>query len=261
MAGVALALVGTTAALPDTPPTEPPLPVAPGDESERRLAEFSFAMYVTLEVGVDPGAFSCAAPDEDDRSDTITCFALTPDGRVIVATTTSSDGTGVFDWALVSDHTITGDPTVTTTTELPPPPTSEGGSVPTNEADAAILSYGEGLNQGAEGTVADLIEFSEGTIRTVNEFAWDPATAIVTLDVTLNPTTVRDPDLVSWIVIQAVKVHWVRGQPFRAEGATLRPALTLVLSGTRYESDFDLMVRVADQLIARADWVAAARRN
>ena len=260
MAGMAIALVGTVAALPGAPPTDPPLPVASGDASERRLAEFSFAMYVTLEVGADPGAFSCAGPDEDGGSDTITCFALTPDARVIVATTTSSNGTGVFDWVLLSDQTITGDPAVTTTTEFPPPPTSEGGSAPANDADAAILSYGEALNQGSAQTAADLIEFSEGMILTVNEFAWDPEAALVTLDVTLNPTMVIDPDRASWILIQAVKVHWVRGEPFRAEGATLRPGLTLVVSGTRYESDFDLMVRVADQLIASADWVAAARR-
>jgi hypothetical protein len=256
MSGIALALLTALAA----PPTDPPLPVAPGEAPERRLAEFSFAMFVTLEFGVDPGAFTCAGPDADSDADTITCFALTAEGRVIIATTTSSNGTGVFDWELVSDQTIAGDPSVTTTTELPPPPTSEGGAAPTNDGDAAILSYGEELNQSADATAADFVEYSEGAIRIVNLFAWEAATATVTLDVTLNPTMVIDHDRAAWILVQAVKVHWVRTEPFRLDGATLRPAFVLVIGTTRYESDFDLMVQVADQLISREDWATAARQ-
>ena len=241
------------------PPSDPPLPVAPGEAPERRLAEFSFAMFVTLEIGTDPGAFTCAGPDVDAGTDTITCFALTAEGRVIIATTTSSDGTGVFDWELVSDQTVTGNPSVTTTTELPPPPTSEGDVTPVNDADASILSYGEELNQSADETAADLVEYSEGAIRAVNQFAWDPATATLTLDVTLNPTMVIDHDPAAWILVQAVKVHWLRTEPFRLDGATLHPAFVLLIGATRYESDFDLMVQVADQLISREDWAAAAR--
>ena len=218
-------------------------------------------MFVTLEFGVDPGAFTCAGPGTESGPDTITCFALTAEGRVIIATTTSSNGTGVFDWELVSDQTIAGDPSVTTTTELPPPPTSEGGAALTNDADAAILSYGEELNQSADATSADFVEYSAGAIRIVNEFAWDAATATVTLDVTLNPTMVIDHDRAAWVVVQTVKVHWVRTEPFRLEGATLRPAFVLVVGGTRYESDFDLMVQVAYQLVSREDWAAAARQT
>jgi hypothetical protein len=243
------------------PPSDPPLPVAPGEAPERRLAEFSFAMFVTLEIDTDPGAFTCAGPDTDEGTDTITCFALTADGRVIIATTTSSDGTGVFDWELVSDQTVTGDPSVTTTTELPPPPTSEGDVAPANDADASILSYGEELNQSADTTAADFVEYSQGAIRAVNGFAWDPGTATLTLDVTLNPTMVIDHDPVAWILVQAVKVHWLPSEPFRVEGATLHPAFVLTIGGTRYESDFDLMVQVADQLISREDWAAAARTS
>jgi hypothetical protein len=256
MSGVALTLLTALAA----PPTDPPLPVGPGEAPERRLAEFSFAMFVTLEFGVDPGAFSCAGPDADGDEDTITCFALTAAGRVIVATTTSSDGTGVFDWELVSDQTIAGDPSVTTTTAQPPPPTDAGGSAPANDADAAILSYGEELNRSADATAADFVEFSEGAIRTVDEFAWDAATATVTLDVTLSPTMVIDHDRLAWILVQTVKAHWVRTEPFRLDGATLRPAFVLLIGSTRYDSDFDLMVQVADQLISREDWAAAARQ-
>lgn len=242
-----------------SPPSDPPLPVAPGEAPERRLAEFSFVMFVTLELGTDPGAYTCAGPGTDSDTVTITCFALTAEGRVIVATTTPSDGTGVFDWELVSDQNVAGDPSVTTTTELPPPPTSEGDVVPTNDADAEILSYGEELNRSAGATSADFVEFSEGSIRAVSAFIWDPATATLTLDVTLNPTMVIDQDSAAWILVQAVKVHWVRTEPFRLDGATIHPAFVLVIGGTRYESDFDLMVQVADQLISREDWAAAAR--
>ena len=244
-----------------TPPSDPPLPVAPGEAPERRLAEFSFAMFVTLEFDIDPGAFTCAGPDPDGESDTITCFALTDEGRVIIATTTSSDGTGVFDWDLVSDQTVGGDPSVTTTTELPPPPTSEGGAALANDADAAILSYGEELNQAADATAADFVEYSEGSIRGVNNFTWDPNTATLTLDVTLNPTMVIDHDRAAWVLVQAVKVHWIRTEPFRLDGATLRPAFVLVIGGTRYVSDFDLMVQVADQLISREGWATAAQQE
>lgn len=242
-----------------SPPSDPPLPVAPGEAPEQRLAEFSFVMFVTLELGTDPGAYTCAGPDTD--ADTITCFALTAEARVIIATTTSSDGTGVFDWELVSDQTVAGDPSITTTTELPPPPTSEGDVPPANDADASILSYGEELNQTADATASDFVEFSEGAIRAVSAFAWDPGTATLTLDVTLNPTMVIDHDRSAWVLVQAVKVHWVRTEPFRLDGATIHPAFVLVTGGTRYESDFDLMVQVADQLISREDWATAARRS
>ena len=242
-----------------SPPTDPPLPVAPGEAPEARLAEFSFVMFVTLELGTDPGAYTCAGPDAD--TDTITCFALTSEGRVIIATTIPSDGTGVFDWELVSDQNVAGDPSITTTTELPPPPTSEGDVAPTNDADASILSYGEELNQSADATAADFVEFSEGAIRAVSAFAWDPGTATLTLDVTLNPTMVIDQDSAAWVVVQAVKVHWVRTEPFRLDGATIHPAFVLVIGATRYESDFELMVQVADQLISREDWATAARRS
>jgi hypothetical protein len=243
------------------PPSEPPLPVAPGEAPERRLAEFSFAMFVTLEIGTDPGAFTCAGPDPDAGTDTIACFALTADGRVIIATTISSAGTGVFDWELVSDQTVTGDPSVTTTSELPPPTTSVGDAEPTNDADASILSYGEELNQSADATAADIVEYSEGAIRAVNRFAWDPGTATVTLDVTLNPTMVIDHDPLAWILVQAVKVHWLPSEPFRLDGATLRPAFVLTVGASRYETAFDLMVQVADQLVSREEWAVAARTS
>lgn len=258
MVGAVLALVAALGPL-ESPPTDPPLPVAPGEAPERRLAEFSFAIFVTLEFDTDPGAFTCAGPDLESDTDAITCFAHTAGGRVIIATTVSSDGTGVFDWDVVSDHSVHGDPSVTTTTELPPPPTSEGDIEPVNDADASILSYGEELNQSSDDAAADFIEFSEGSIRAVNGFTWDPETATVTLDVTLNPTMVIDHDSAAWILVQAVKVHWLRTEPFRLDGATLHPSFVLVIGGTRYESDFDLMVQVADQLISREDWAAAAR--
>ncbi len=244
-------------ALPATPPSDPPTPMQPGETPERQLAEFSFAMFITLEFDTDPGAFTCAGPDE---SDAITCFALTDDDRVIVAVSKSSEGTGVFDWDVVSDQPLDGGPAVTTTTSPPVPSTTEPGD-DTNIADASILSYGAGINRGSASTIDDYIESSEGAIRAVNEYAWVAESATLTLDVTLTPTMVIDHDSAAWILVQSEKLHWERGKPFRLQGATLRPGFVLVVSGTRYESDFDLMVDVADQLIASDDWVTAARQE
>ena len=158
---------------------------------------------------------------------------------------------------VVSDHPLNaGTPTTSTTA----PPTS----VPianANLSDAAILSYGEELNRAAAGFKDDVLGLTEGTITEVITYGWDAATATVTLDVTLDPAQDFDPDLVAWILVQVLKFHWARGEPFRLDGATLRPRLVLVVSATQYMSDFDLTVRVADQLIANTDWVAAARQD
>ena len=253
----AVTLAPATVIAGNTPPPTPPDSgiAAP----ERRLAEFSFAMFVTLELEVDPGEFTCSAPgiEGEDNDIDIMCFALIDGTRVIIATTTSSDGTGVYEWVVVSDHPLNaGTPTTSTTA----PPTS----VPianANLSDAAILSYGEELNRAAAGFKDDVLGLTEGTITEVITYGWDGATATVTLDVTLDPAQDFDPDLVAWILVQVLKFHWARGEPFRLDGATLRPRLVLVVSATQYMSDFDLTVRVADQLIANTDWVAAARQD
>jgi len=236
----------------------PPTPPGAGTEDlERRLAEFSFAMFVTLDLDVDPGEFTCSAPDVDGEDTAIRCFALIDGTRVIVATTTSSEGTGVYDWVVVSDHPLNaGTPTVPTTT----PPTS----VPianSNLSDAAILSYGDELNRVAAGFKDDVLSLTEGTITEVTTYGWDAATATLTLNVTLDTTEDFDPDLAAWVLVQVLKYHWARGEPFRLDGATLRPRVVLIVSSIQYLSDFDLTVRVADQLITNTDWVAAVRQD
>lgn len=241
--------------LPDSPPTDPPSPIEPGETPERRLAEFSFAIFVTQEFDVDPDAFTCAEPDVNDF---ITCFALTGDGRVIVAVSASSAGTGVYDWRVLSDQALDGGEAVTTTTSVPAPPSTDATGTD-NIADSSILSYGEGLNRGSASTIEDYVSASDGAIRSVGEYIWDAQSATLTVSVTLNPTMVIDHDTAAWVLVQAEKLHWERGNPFRLQGATLRPRFVLLTSGTRYESDFDLMVDVADQLIAKDDWVVAAR--
>lgn len=235
-----------------SPPT-PPVPDGEPEAPERRLAEFSFAMFVTIELEVDPGEFSCSEPDEDDNE--ITCFALVDAIRVIVAVTSSSEGSGVYDWRVVSDHPLSaGPPTTSATTAATPVPIANA-----NLSDAAILSFGESLNRGADAFIDDVLGLTDGTITAVNTYGWDAATATLTLDVTLDPAEGYDPDLAAWVIVQVLRFHWGRGEPFRLDGATLRPRLVLVVDSTRYESDFGLMVRVADQLITSADWVAAAR--
>ncbi|MDQ3543094.1 MAG: hypothetical protein M3431_04410, partial [Actinomycetota bacterium] len=54
----AVTLAPATVIAGNTPPPTPPDSgfAAP----ERRLAEFSFAMFVTLELEVDPGEFTCS---------------------------------------------------------------------------------------------------------------------------------------------------------------------------------------------------------
>jgi len=248
---LAPATVPATAATPPTAPEPDSEPEAP----ERRLAEFSFAMFVTIELEVDPGEFSCSEPEAEDNE--ITCFALVDGNRVIVAVTSSSGGSGVFDWQVVSDHPLTASPSSTpTSTTVAPIPVAN-----TNLSDSAMLSYGETLNRGADQFIDDLVDSAEGTVTVVNLYGWDPATATLTLDVTLDPAQGPDPDRAAWIMAQFLKAHWLRGQPFRLDGATLRPALELVVNATRYSSDLDLMIRVADQLITNTDWVAAARQT
>jgi len=242
----------------DTPPTTPPEPGA--EIPERRLAEFSFAMYITLEFAVDPGEFTCSEPQGVGNDNTITCFALIDGTRVIVATAVTSDGTGVYDWSVISDHMIGSEAPTTTS---PPPPTSAP-NAGTNLSDAAILSFGEELNRGAEAFKDDVLRFTEGTITNVTNYGWDAATATLTLDVTLDPAqnfADEAVDRAAWILVQFLKTHWGRGEPFRLDGATLRPRLVLAVNSTQYVSDFDLMVRVADQLITNTDWVDASRQT
>ena len=256
---VATAAVSVFAALTAVAPATPPVPPEPGDETdpvaiERRLAEFSFAIFVTIDLEADPGAFTCSEPRSEHDSE-ITCFALVDEDRVIVAVTTSSEGTGAFDWEVVSDQPLSaGTPSTSTN------PTTTAQIETTNLSDSAILSFGETLNRGAEEFTTDLLELGDGAVNAVNAYGWDPATATLTLDVTVDPAQSLEHDLVAWVIAQVLKLHWVRGEPFRLDGATLRPELVLVVSSTRYVSDFDLMVRVADQLITNTDWADAARQ-
>lgn len=258
--------IAPTTAPPDDGPPDNTQPGGPASGvPERRLAEFSFAMFVTVEFGVDPGAFTCSDPDDNDKSDEITCFAYIDGGRVIVAVSPSSEGTGVYDWEVVSDHVIGAPPpttiatTTTSTTTLAV--TTPIAGPPANLSDASILSYGNEINRDAPSYIEILQTESDGAISAVTVYGWDPTTATVTLDVTLNPTMNLDQDRTAWVLMQFTKLHWQRGEPFRLQGATLRPRLVLVVSATRYVSEFDLMVRVADQLITNTDWIAAARQN
>lgn len=263
------------------PPDEPPSSTEPGPAGdppsgppERRLAELSFVLYMTAELGVDPLGFACSEPMGSGKDAVITCFALVAGERVVIAVTNPSDGTGVFDWNLVSDQAITSGPTSTTgpttapTSSTPPVPTSSNPAPPTttavavppaNLSDAAILSYGAGINRAAPARIAEFIDEAEGAISSISTYQWDPATATVTLDLTLEPTMQLDHDRSAWLFVQVLKSHWQRGEPFRLQGATLRPRLVLLVSGSTYVSDFDLMVLVADQLISSEEWAATAR--
>ena len=73
----------------------------------------------------------------------------------------------------------------------------------------------------ADATAADFVEYSEGAIRAVNQFAWDPATATLTLDVTLNPDFGQvevDPSVVN---LSAFETFFPEKRPFFLEGSDI----------------------------------------
>ena len=107
---------------------------------------------------------------------------------------------------------------------------------PANDADASILSYGEELNQSSDDDGCRLRRVLGGRDPCGQPVPrWDPGTATLTLDVTLNPTMVIDHDPLAWILVQAVKGHWLSSEPFRLEGATIYPAFALTVGATRYD--------------------------
>lgn len=271
MALVVLAPAGTDAA-PEAPPDT--LPDEGTTAFERQLAEWGFGTFLAIEVGVDPGTFTCTEPPTLEAGETVTCFTLLDGGRVIVATTTVSGATGVFDFLVVADY-IVDDPALETTqppaSTLPPEtsPTvpSTAPLTPTTfpsadvtEANIAILLYGDSINAIAENEMASVINAADGAVIAVNAWVWDPTAASFTVDFTLNPELNMDLDVSAWVSATTQSVHWARGQPFREPAATIRPVLVVVVGGQRYVSGWDLMTQVSDQTITMDDWVAATRQ-
>jgi hypothetical protein len=92
------------------------------------------------------------------------------------------------------------------------------------------------------------------------DYGWDPETVTVTVSATLSPTYSAGVDTAAWIIARDRAMDlWDRQSPFRAAGATIRPGLEITVDDTRFVSDFDLAVRLADQTIAMTDWLAESR--
>jgi hypothetical protein len=262
---------GTT----DEPPSDAAVP-APGTgeqvevegspEFERKLAELAFALYLGNELDVEPGSSSCTEPSSLDVGESITCFTLIGSERVIVARTELSGTSGVYDFELVSDHQVTSADTTpaassttgpSSTTTLPTPVivTTTG---PLTSADRELLAHGEQINEDADALVATLLGEEDSVIASA-EYSWDATTTTVVLTVTLGPTYENSASTMAWILSRDRAMDlWDRATPFRAETATIRPGLVVTVDGTRFVSDFDLCVQLADQTIAMRDWIAAS---
>jgi hypothetical protein len=292
----AATLLGLTFALsPSAPPsTEPPAETsaeaptdaapAPGaaeqpqlegtPDFERKLTELAFALYLGTELDIESGRYSCTEPSSLEVGETIVCFTLVGTDRVVVARTELTDMPGVYEFELVSDQLIlpVEDTTTTSTTTTTPPTTpASTTSLPPvfivtttaarTPADTELLAFGDSINADAQNFVDNLTAGDEDLIESAT-YSWDPATATVRLAVTFAPSYSYPIDTAAWIFARDRAMDlWNRDSPFRAEGATIHPSLEIVVNDARYESDFNLCLRIADQTIAMADWVRASHRS
>jgi hypothetical protein len=297
--GLALSSAATVVGLalslsPAAPPsTEPPAgtseetpvdPAPPADAAaqpqlegtpdfERKLAELAFALFLGTELDIESGRYSCTEPSSLEVGETIVCFTLVGSDRVVVARTELTDMPGVYEFELVSDQLILpGEETTTSSTTTTTPPTSPPSTTslppvfivtttaaPT-PADTELLAFGDSINADAQDFVDNLTAGDEDLIESAS-YSWDPATATVRLAVTFAPSYSYPIDTAAWIFARDRAMDlWNRDSPFRAEGATIRPSLEIVVNDARYVSDFNLCLRVADQTIAMEDWVRASHR-
>jgi hypothetical protein len=253
-----------------------PAPAVERDpQGERQLAEFAFGLFLSSELEVRSGSFSCTEPPSLDVGESVTCFALIDDERVIVAVTGLPEIEGAYEFDIFSDHAIRAADSTTTaatattsstttsvdtsTTALPQPILVT--TAPLSQADRDVLAYAEQqINQSSQTFIDNVIASSGGMVTAVSEYSWDPVTATVTFDITLSQDFASSIDTAAWITVRDRSMElWHRDSPFRLPGATIKPSLIILVSGYRYVSDFDLCVQVADQTISGDDWLAAAR--
>ncbi|CAN5521046.1 hypothetical protein BH24ACT5_BH24ACT5_00200 [soil metagenome] len=225
---------------------------------ERELAELSFALHLTIDLGLPVGDYACTEPPASTPGNVMTCYTLIDGDHLVVALTTSSGGTGVHEFETLSDISLSGDGPDDQTTATSEPGTDALPDQAELAADALIMGHGNDINRGAAGVVSELLNDAEGEISVVNTYAWNPVTAIVTFDVLLDPKadTLRT-DFAFGVAGVFANQSWGRGKPFRITGATVAPSLVLVVDGRRFVSDYDTMVLLADRGITQPDWVAA----
>lgn len=224
---------------------------------ERELAELSFALHLTIDLGLPVGDYACTEPPTGSPGNVITCYTLIDGEHLVVAITTSSGGTGVHEFETLSDTSLAGedagDPTATTE----PGPDGQPDQA-AMAADALIMGHGNDINRTAAGVVSDLLIDPDRLVSVVNTYAWNPVTAIVTFDVLFDPKAdTPRTDFAFGVAGVFANQSWGRGKPFRIPGATVAPALVIVVDGRRFVCDYDTMVLVADRGITQADWIAA----
>lgn len=264
-AAAVLTTMSGVAAPPGTDPDD-------GDPSlERKLAELSFGIFLTVDLGAQPDVFTCTEPTTARRDETVTCFGLIDGTRIVIATTTSSGATGAFDFEVIADYGIV-DPSGVPPVDADPAVTTVGGptaaveSVPPtysvddrNQANVAILLYGDEVAASAASEIAAIVEATDGAVTAVNAWAWDAASATFTVDINIDPNAAVTADDAAWAVVTELGVHWRTGQPFRNEAASIKPNLVIVVSGRRFVSNWDLMAQVADGDLTRDKWLVAAQ--
>jgi hypothetical protein len=214
---------------------------------ERRLAEVDFAIFLSTDMAMDSGTFSCSEPPSLERGTAITCFTIINGDRLLVATTTVSAGTAEYDFEIIADMTLGASPAGTGPTGTLAPPSA---------ADAAVLANGQAINDSSAAFVAQYL--TDPRIAAVPVYAFDPATGTLTLELSLAPGSGIDADALAWANAQTFAQHqWAAGQPFRTDGATVRPSFVLVVDGAGYPSSFDVMAGIADGMITMDQWLAA----
>ena len=258
-------------ATPET--TVPADTVDPGAAAfERQLAELSFGTFLAIELDVSPGVFTCTEPRSIGPGETVTCFALVDEHRVVIARSPSSVGTGRFTFDVLADYEIV-EPTEASTPELgslatDAPEEPGGDSVPVtysdaerNDANVAILVYGDELDRSASTEIGAIVEAANGSVLAVSTWRWDATTATFTFDYTLNPDAGLTTDESAWLTASAMSAHWEAGRPFRNPAATIRATLSIAVGGVRFVSSWELMTRVADGTVADAEWLTTARQS
>lgn len=259
----AIGAAGASQAPPDSTAPGSTSPAAPDPGAaafERQLAEISFGTYLAIELDVDPEVFTCTEPQSGGGIETVTCFALAEEGRVVIARSPSSGSTGRFTFDVLADYQIAGPdgsgPDVSVAPVDTAPVTFTDAE--RNQANVAILVYGDGLDRSASTEIGAIVEAANGSVLAVSTWRWDAATATFTIDYAINSASGLSEDESAWLTASAMSGHWETGQPFREPAASIRPSLALQVSGSRYTSDWELMTRVADGVISDGDWVAAA---
>jgi len=260
---------------PDSPAPESTLPadtVDPGAAAfERQLAELSFGTFLAIGLDVNPGVFTCTEPRSIGPDEIVTCFALVDDRRVVIARSPASDATGRFTFDVLADYEIV-EPSEASApgseplaTDAPDDPSADSAPVTysdaeRNDANVAILVYGDELDRSASTEIGAIVEAANGSVLAVSTWRWDATTAAFRIDYTLNPDAGLSTEESAWLTASAMSAHWEEGQPFRNPAATIRPALSIAIGGVRFESGWDLMTRVADGTVADTEWLTAARQ-